>query len=99
MMKTTSDSAMSDPSPSHIEALQEQRFSSFLEAAPDAVVIIDQGGKIVRVNGQTERMFGLQQSDPTRRVTSHERGPHEHNDQPKDRGAQQLLDRHGTRRC
>jgi PAS domain S-box-containing protein len=48
----------SDPSPAHIEALQEQRFSSFLEAAPDAVVIIDQDGKIVRVNGQTEMMFG-----------------------------------------
>lgn len=58
MMKTTSDTGMSDPSPAHIEALQEQRFSSFLEAAPDAVVIIDQGGKIVRVNGQTEKMFG-----------------------------------------
>src|SRR5476651_124005 len=58
MLKTSSDTGMSDPSPAHIESLQERRFSSFLEAAPDAVVIIDQGGKIVRVNGQTERMFG-----------------------------------------
>ena len=47
-----------DPSPASIEALQEQRFSRFLEAAPDAVVIVDQDGKIVRVNGQAERMFG-----------------------------------------
>ena len=47
-----------DPSPANIEALQEQRFSRFLEAAPDAVIIVDQDGKIVRVNGQTEKMFG-----------------------------------------
>ena len=42
-----------------IRGRQAQRqFSSFLEAAPDAVVISDEKGKIVRVNGQTERMFG-----------------------------------------
>lgn len=33
-------------------------FNNFLEAAPDAVVIIDQNGTIVRVNGQAEKMFG-----------------------------------------
>jgi PAS domain S-box-containing protein len=36
----------------------QRQFSNFLEAAPDAVVIVDQAGKIVRVNGQTERLFG-----------------------------------------
>jgi PAS domain S-box-containing protein len=36
----------------------QRQFSSFLEAAPDAVVIIDHEGRIVRVNGQTETMFG-----------------------------------------
>ncbi len=42
-----------------IRGRQAQRqFSSFLEAAPDAVVISEENGKIVRVNGQTERMFG-----------------------------------------
>jgi len=42
-----------------IRGRQAQRqFSSFLEAAPDAVVIVDQDGKIVRVNGQAEQMFG-----------------------------------------
>lgn len=58
MVNTRSNAAIPESSPAHVDALQEQRFSSFLEAAPDAVVIIDQGGKIVRVNGQTERMFG-----------------------------------------
>ncbi|WP_254510246.1 PAS domain S-box protein [Anatilimnocola floriformis] len=47
-----------------IQARQsERRFGSFLEAAPDAVVIIDQNGKIVRVNGQAERMFGQGRDD------------------------------------
>ena len=42
-----------------IRGRQAQRqFSSFLEAAPDAVVISDEAGKIIRVNGQVERMFG-----------------------------------------
>ena len=62
-MKIRSDSGMSEPSPAHIDAFQEQQFSSFLEAAPDAVVIIDQGGRIVRVNGQTEMMFGHDRED------------------------------------
>ncbi len=38
--------------------LANRQFSHFLEAAPDAVVIVDQDGKIVRVNGQAEKMFG-----------------------------------------
>ncbi len=47
-----------------IRGRQAQRqFSSFLEAAPDAVVISDEHGKIVRVNGQTEKMFGHLRDD------------------------------------
>jgi len=41
----------------------QRQFHSFLEAAPDAVVIVDQEGKIVQVNQMTEQMFGHQREE------------------------------------
>jgi PAS domain S-box-containing protein len=40
----------------HMKA--EQLLRGFLEAAPDAVIIADQQGKIAAVNAQTEKLFG-----------------------------------------
>jgi len=38
-------------------------FQSLLEAAPDAIVIVDHNGLIVITNGQTERLFGYDRAE------------------------------------
>jgi len=38
--------------------LVEQRYRNLLESVPDAIVIVNEGGRIVLFNGQAEHMFG-----------------------------------------
>jgi len=42
----------------HKQELSERKFRALLDAAPDATVIVDEGGVIRMINQQAERLFG-----------------------------------------
>jgi PAS domain S-box-containing protein len=44
-------------------ARSELKFEGLLEAAPDAMVIVDQRGRIALVNSETERLFGYSRAE------------------------------------
>jgi len=42
---------------------EERRLRSLLDVAPDAMVVVDQAGKVVLTNTQTEKLFGYNQEE------------------------------------
>ena len=86
----------------------EQKFRGLLEAAPDAIVIVDLEGRIVLVNAQTERLFGYPRSEllgervemlvPKRLRAQHQVHRTSYSRTPKARGMGANLELFGVRR-
>jgi len=53
-------------------SVQDKRFRQMLDAAPDAIVVVDELGRVVALNRETERLFGWTDAEllgePSRRL-------------------------------
>lgn len=86
----------------------EQHVKSLLEAAPDAVVIVDRAGAIASVNAQTERIFGYARGElegqaiemlvPRAIRAAHPQHRHDYFADPKVRPMGSGLSLHGQRK-
>jgi PAS domain S-box-containing protein len=86
----------------------EAKFQQLLESAPDAIVGVGPGGRIVLVNSQAERLFGYEREEligervetlvPTRYRDGHERHRSGYFSDPRTRPMGAGLDLYGRRR-
>jgi PAS domain-containing protein len=65
MKRTSPGSPQRAKRPRAAEAVQtiDAGFSGFLDAAPDAMVIVGRDGRIQLLNGQAERLFGYDRAE------------------------------------